>query len=66
MLRHAPRLVEDVADSADRQDHLLQAAVTLEDLLLRPVVIRNVGPGVVLRTSVFHLMSIIVVVKIIL
>jgi hypothetical protein len=42
ILRPAPGFVEDVGDGANRLGVLLQASVPLEDLLLRPVVIRDV------------------------
>jgi hypothetical protein len=42
VFRPAPGLVEDAGDRADRPGALLQASVPLEDLLFRPVVVRDV------------------------
>jgi hypothetical protein len=42
MLGPAPGFIKYVSDRGDRLSDLLQAAVPLEDLLFRPLVIRDV------------------------
>jgi hypothetical protein len=42
IFRPAPGFIKDVGDRADRLCVSLQAAVPLEDLLFRPLVIRDV------------------------
>jgi hypothetical protein len=59
MLGPAPGFIKDISNSADRLSDLLQAAVPLEDLLFRPLVIRDVGPGII-RLLDIHATSIIV------
>jgi hypothetical protein len=61
VLGPAPGLVEDEGDGADRPRALLQASVPLEELLPRPVVVRDARPGVVVTSVVCHLIGIIVV-----
>src|SRR5262249_18050921 len=52
MLGPAPRLVEDEGDGADGPGALLQPAVALEELLLRPVAVRDLLPGVMILCTV--------------
>jgi hypothetical protein len=42
MIGSAPGFIEDEVDRSDRPGVILQASVPLEDLLFRPLVIRDV------------------------